>query len=128
MRSDEEPPQTYALRITERAQRDLDAATVKMAEDVSPEAAIHWREELYQTLASLASFPLRYPRAPERFQGDVRQLFHRPTGHQAVYRILFIVIGGEASPDAPTVNILHVRHGSARPITRAEARQIERAE
>ena len=73
----DEQPLTYALRFTERAQRDLDAATVYFAETASPEIAVTWREGLYEALASLATFPRRYPSAPERFRREVRQMMYR---------------------------------------------------
>ena len=62
-----EPIPTYALRLTQRAQRDLDAATVHLAETTSPATAIAWREGLYEGLAALATFPRRCPLASERF-------------------------------------------------------------
>src|SRR5690242_3389710 len=71
------PTQTYALRLTERAQRDMDAATVHVAETASPEVAIAWREGLYEALASLATFPRRCLRAPERFRREVHQILYR---------------------------------------------------
>src|SRR5437773_1279768 len=103
MSSEDDPDQqalTYAIRFTERAQRDLDAATVRFAETASVEIAVAWREGVYEALASLALFPRRYPRAPERFQREVRQLLYRRPGSQTAHRILFIVRGEEAAaPD-----------------------------
>ena len=117
---------TYAVRFTERAQRDLDTATLHFAETASPEIAVAWRDGVYDALASLATFPRRCPTAPERFHREVRQLLYRRPGSQTAYRILFAIAGEDtASPDAPTVTILHLRHSSARPITRTQARAIE---
>ncbi len=122
----DEPTRTYALRVTQRAQRDLDAATVYFAETASPEIAVMWREGIYAELASLATFPRRCPRVPEQFHREVRQLLYRRSGSQTAYRILFAIAGEEeTSPDAPTVIILHVRHTAARPITRTQVRIIE---
>jgi plasmid stabilization system protein ParE len=122
---DEQAP-TYALRFTERAQRDLDAATIHFAETASPEVAVAWREGLYKALESLATFPRRCSPAPERFRREIRQMLYRRTGSQTTYRILFGFAGEEeTSPDAPTVIILHIRHASARPITHTQARTIE---
>ncbi len=55
--SETEETRTYALRFTERAQRDIDAATVHFAETSSPEVAIAWREGLYEALAFLTVSP-----------------------------------------------------------------------
>ncbi len=121
-----EVPQTYALRLTERARRDVDAATVYFAETASPEIAIEWREEFYQALSALATLPRRFPLAPETFRREVRQMQYRRSGSRTAYRILFTIVGeGATSPDAPTVNILHVRHAAARPLTRTQIRAIE---
>ncbi len=40
-----------------------------------------------------------------------------------VYRILYEIV--QDDEDAPYVHILHIRHGSRKPMTRAEARKIE---
>ncbi len=127
MSSQDELPQAYVLRFTEYARRNLDAATVSLADSVSVDVAIAWREGLYQTLASLASFPRRCPRAPEKFQGEVRQLIYKLPGNRVSHRILFAVTEADAF-EVATVTILHIRHGSARPLTRVEARRIERYE
>ncbi len=126
MSNPDETPLLYTLRFAERARRDLDAATVRYAEAVTPEAAVAWREGLYQALASLTSFPRRCPLAPDRFWGEVRQLIYRHPGSSLSHRILFATVREEQGAlDAPAVVILHVRHGAARAITRAEARRIE---
>jgi plasmid stabilization system protein ParE len=125
----DEPTQTYALRFTERARRDLDAATVYLAETASPEIAVAWREGVYETLSSLATFPRSCPLVPEKFRLETRQILYRRPGSQAAYRILFTITGEQAqSPDPPTVTVLHVRHASAHPITRTQVREIESGE
>lgn len=116
----------YAIRITEHARRDIDAATIHFADTASPEIAVAWREELYTVIASLATFPRRCPFPPEQFRREVRQMQYRRTGSQVTYRVLFRIDGEEvASLDPPTVIILHIRHGSARPLTRTQIRVIE---
>ena len=123
----EEQPPSYALRLTERAQRDVDAATVHLIETTSPGAAVTWREGLYEALATLATFPHSHPSVPEQFRREVRQILYRRPGSRTAYRIQFTVVGeAVTAPDGPTVIILHVRHASARPITRTEIRAIER--
>lgn len=129
MSGESEQPQTYALRFTERARRDLDIATAHFAQAASPEIAVAWREGIYEAIASLATFSRRCPRAPERFRREVRQLIYRRPGSRVAYRILFTISGEEeGSLEAPTVTIFHVRHASARPITRTQAREIESEE
>lgn len=63
--------------------------------------------------------------APEqaRFRQEIRQIIYRRRAGSVAYRVLYTIV--EAEDDAPYVRILHVRHGSARPITRAEARELE---
>jgi plasmid stabilization system protein ParE len=119
-------PSSFALRLHERAFRDINAAHARFAALVSPEIADEWRDGLREAIASLAAKPRRCPLAPERFRREVRQLLYRRPGSRTAYRILFTLSGQEPdSPDAPTVTVLHVRHASARPISRAQAREIE---
>ncbi|MBC7529371.1 MAG: type II toxin-antitoxin system RelE/ParE family toxin [Chthonomonadaceae bacterium] len=109
--------------------RDIESAYVRFADLVSAEVADKWRDGIQETIAGLAYNPRRYPRAPENFQREVRQIVYRRAGSKVAYRILFIVTGeSEDSSDAPTVTILHVRHASSRPVTRTQARQIETEE
>ncbi len=115
----------YSIRFTERAQRDIDSATLRLAETSSPMLAVEWREGLYLALESLALFPRRCPIAPEKFNFEVRQTLHRRSKSTSAYRILFTLKGeGENSLDSPTVFILHIRHASSRPVTRKQAREI----
>ena len=124
-----EEPVAYVVRLRERAVRDINAAYVRMAEEVSDAIADQWREGLYEALATLATMPRRCPLVPERFRGEVRQRLYQRSGGQAKYRILFMITGEEISSlEPPTVEVIHVRHASARPITRTQAREIEAAE
>jgi plasmid stabilization system protein ParE len=124
-----EPPLTYVLRVQEHAARDINAAYVRLAELTSPENADEWQDGLRQAIASLATSPRRCPLVPEKFRHETRQLLYRRPGSQVAYRILFTIIGEQAqSPDPPTVIILHIRHASARPITRTQVREIETGE
>ena len=126
--SSEELP-VYAVRTREYANRDINAAMVRLAELVSDEAALAWRQELREAIGSLATMPRRCPRATEPFHGDVRQMLYRRLHSSLVYRILFRITDEEENAiDPPTVTVIHVRHGAARPLTRAQIRQIEAAE
>ena len=116
----------YALRFTERALADADAAHARFVELTGQATADAWKDGLFEAIGALATLPNRAP-VPEatRFQQDVRQILYRRPGSRVVYRVLFLV--QEASPDGPTVTIIAVRHGAARPITQAEARAMEQA-
>ena len=119
----------YVLRLRERAVRDITAAYVRFAEVVSVAIADEWRDGLMDTIAGLATLPRRYPVAPERFRGEVRQLRYQRPGSQVAYRVLFTITGEQAqSPDPPAVIILHVRHATTRRMTRTQIREIESAE
>ena len=90
------------------------------------ELAREWREGLLAAIASLAENPRRYAVIAEqaRFRHETRQLLYRRTSGGPALRVLFSINeGGEM--DAPTVSILHVRHGAQHPITRRKARMIE---
>ncbi len=125
MNQDDEQPQTYALRISPRAERDIEAHVVRMADLAGADIARAWHEGLFNAIAALAQNPNRYAVISEnrRFRREVRQFLYRRTPNGPAWRVLFTL--DEAAEDAPTVNLLHVRHGAQRPITRAEAQEIE---
>lgn len=115
----------YALRVLPRAEQDILAATQQMADTAGDAFAEDWQEGLFTAISSLATLPSRCALAREEtyFKREVRQLLYRKTAGSAAYRILFRIAGG--AQDAPTVSILHVRHGAQAPLTQAEARNIE---
>ncbi len=123
---DSEKPVVYALRLQERAIRDINSAFVRFAEMISLDVAKQWRKGVREAISGLSTHPRRCPLVPERFQGEVRQLLYRRPGSKTAYRIVFSITGEQMhSSDAPTVSILHVRHAAGRPITRKEAQQLE---
>jgi len=117
----------YSVRLQERALRDVDAAFVGLAEFASEAIAHAWRAGLSEVVSGLAENPRRHPRVPEHFLREVRQALYRRPGSRVAYRILFTLTGEEADAlEGPTVTVFHVRHASARSITRTEARELER--
>lgn len=114
----------HALRFSRRALADIDAAHARFVEMVDQEVADDWKDGLLDAIARLATTPGRQiiPEA-RRFQQEVRQIIYRRSGSRVAYRVLFTVQA--SSPDGPIVHIVTVRHGAARPITRAEARAIK---
>ena len=121
-----EQPIRYALRLHERATRDINTIYVWLAENISLDNANQWRTGLRENIAGLAEFPRRCPLAPERFRREVRQLWYHRSGSRYNYRILFLIIGEEPdAQDAPKIIISRVLHTSARPLTRWQLREIE---
>lgn len=129
-RSDEnDEPLSYIIRTKERAKRELTAEYVRLADVISEATANQWLDEIYDAIASLAQFPRRCPISPEQFTRETRQLRYQRRGSQISHRVLFTITNEE--PDAlepPTVTIVHLRHASARPMTRREIREIEGSE
>ena len=125
MSQSSDTPRNYAIRILPRAERDIDAHTVRMAELSGPDIARAWYEGLIDAAATLSQNPRRHVVISEsrRFWREVRQLLYRRTPSGPAWRVLFVI--DEGKDDAPTVSLLHVRHGAQRPISRAEARNIE---
>lgn len=123
----QEEPKQYALRLTPRAERDIEAAIVHFADTAGFEIALAWRGRLFEEITSLATNPTRFPFAPEmpflrNFKGEFRQLVWRRAASSVAYRIIFWI--EEESDDGPTVNVAYVRHGSAKPITRKDVRDL----
>lgn len=126
--SEEELP-VYAVRTREYALRDINAEIVRLAELSSEVTALEWYEELEEAIGGLATLPRRCPRAPEPFHLEMRQLLYQRPGSRIKHRVFFSITDEEVgSPEPPTVWIYHVRHGAARPLTKAQIRQIEAAE
>ncbi len=121
---DDQPLRIYRLRFSDRALAEIDAVQERLAEYSGKVAADVWEKGLFDEIAKIATLPLRHPAAAEatRFRGNVRQVIYRRSS-QSAYRIIYTV--QEGSLDGPTVTIIGVRHGAAKPITRAEARETE---
>ncbi len=121
---DDAPLRVYGLRFTDRALAEIDIAHDRLAEYGGKASSDTWEKGLFEEIAKLATLPLRHPAPAEtaRFRGNVRQMMYRHGGSSA-YRVLFTV--REESLDGPLITVLTVRHGAAKPITRAEAREME---
>ena len=121
-KSDDAPLRVYGLRFTDRALAEIDMAHDRLAEYSGKGAADVWEKGLFEEISKLATLPLHHPAPAEatRFRGQVRQVMYR---RGSAYHILFAV--REESLDGPIVTVLALRHGAAKPITRAEAREVE---
>jgi plasmid stabilization system protein ParE len=94
----------YSIEILPQALDNIESAYRWIADNISPEAAEQWYEELLAAIDSLQKFPNRAVQAPEAIElgQDIHQLF---VGKARRYRILFVV-------DRGRVSILYVRHSS----------------
>lgn len=96
----------YAVKITARAEHDLEAIFQYVQADTSP-AAEAWFTRFVDSIASLSKLPLRNPTPPE--DPRLRQLLFGAKPH--IYRIIY-----DVDTSTRTVTILHVRHGARKPI------------
>ena len=116
----------YALRLSPQAQRDIVEAASRLASLAQdPEAGERWGEALYDELAKLATLPGRVAVAERQmrlFGQQMRRTIYRQTATSTAYLVFFSLT--EEGEDGPTLNVVHIRHGSRKPLTRAEARQI----
>lgn len=94
----------YSVEILPQALDNIESAYRWIANNLSPERAEQWYEELMIAVRSLEQFPNRASQAPESAESerDIRQLF---VGKGRQYRLLFVVERGR-------VSILYVRHSS----------------
>lgn len=115
---------SYAVRLRRYAQADVDEAFISLADAIDVDYATAWLSGLRGTLAKLATFPKRWLVVKTgRFRQEVRVVPYRYNPGGVTYLVHFLI--SEAEDDAPTVYILHVRHGARKPISLAEARKIE---
>ncbi len=121
-----EEAHSYAIRVRSAARKDIQEAYDQLAEFPDAELANRWYEGLIELFAELATYPGRYAAARESklFRKDVHAVLHSLSARSTVYRVLYTI--EEANDDAPTVHILSVRHASRKPMTQAEAREIEK--
>lgn len=121
-------PPDYALRVTERAARDIEAHLLRLEDIAGPDTVLTWREGILAAIASLAHAPRHCQRIPEqsRFGFETRQLLYRRTPGGPARRLRFTLTGDEqGAPDLPAAHLLHVRHAAEHPITPAEACTLE---
>ena len=119
---DEEEQTVYAVRLSEAAVRQADAALERIIEAEGPDAAEEWQEGLNTARASLATLPERCLIAPENrvFQKKrpgppLRVLLYRHG--RSAWRLLFTVHAA-TDEDAPRVQIHQMRHSAQKPLTR----------
>ncbi|HEX6986527.1 MAG TPA: type II toxin-antitoxin system RelE/ParE family toxin [Planctomycetaceae bacterium] len=94
---------TYEVRLTARAERDLEEAYRWYRERAAGHAE-RWYNGFLDALVSLERAPQSFPLIPERenFREEVRHLLY---GRRRSWRAIFVVRGG-------TVLVLHIRHSS----------------
>ena len=116
---------SYAIRIRPSARTEIQEAYDRLVDFPGVALANRWYEGLRDLFAELASYPGRYAPARESrlFRAEVHVALHSLSSRSAVYRVLFTI--EEPSEESATVHILSVRHASRKPMTRAEAREIE---
>ena len=123
-----EPSQIWSIRLSRRADEEIEAARQYFERTAGEEIAEEWLAGLRREIAKLAQFPARMAAAPESnlFQETVRDFLYRRTARGPAYRVFFVLM--ETPQDAPIVRITHIRHAARAGMTRKEARQIEAAE
>lgn len=94
----------YLVRITLRAERDLDAIYAAIDAQHS-KAAFRWLNGLERALYSLEKNPARCPVTPENAR--LRHLLYGKKPH--VYRVIY-----RFREEQQEVEILHIRHGARR--------------
>lgn len=115
----------YAVRIRPFARAEIQEAYDRLVDFPGVAMANRWYESLLDLFTDLSSYPGRYAPARESrlFQSEIHVALHSLSPRSAVYRVLFTI--QEAGDDPPTVQVLSMRHGARKPMTRAEARKIE---
>ncbi|MES2463207.1 MAG: hypothetical protein V4671_21710 [Armatimonadota bacterium] len=117
----------YAVRLSPGAEREVAEATVRIADIADREdAGIEWYVGLKETAASLSENPRRFQVQADdsrRIGQEVRRLLYQRTKSSThAYHLYYSV--EDQGEDGPRVTIIHVRHASRKPITRAEAKDI----
>jgi plasmid stabilization system protein ParE len=92
----------FQVKITPKAERDLDAILTRLLNEGAGEQGWRWFVGLRKAIATLDEFPARCPKAPEdaAAREEVRQLLYGNKPH--VYRVLFKI-------QNDLVVVIHVR-------------------
>ena len=131
--AEDEIPPVYALRFSAYGERNLIDAVLYMGDasgKTEPEAGQYARafeRGLRDAIGRLATFPLRFPVASEAGRLKPPPVHAMPYLHRSggpVWRVLFRVLEADGN-EAPRVEIIAVRHGSQKPMTQAEAKEID---
>jgi plasmid stabilization system protein ParE len=105
----------YSVELTHRAKRDLRHLYRRIDAAGSPSASV-WFNGLESAVSSLNEYPARCPVTPER-----EDLRHRLYGAgRYVYRIIFSI-----NEDGRRVTVLHIRHGSRKPISSHPGEKVD---
>ena len=125
----------YTVRLLPSASRSLDEAVIHVAKTSGKEEAeagvyaSNFRRELFTAVGTLATLALRFPLAPEvaRFSPPpVRAMPFCFRDGGPIWRVLYRVY--EADENNPArVEIVTIRHGAQKPLTRAEGHDIDAA-
>lgn len=116
-------PTTYALRLTQALQQEIDAEYVRLVGISGIDIANDWEDRLLKEIRGLATYPKRGVKAVENeaFQRvhpgqTLRVLIFQRSRSSPTWRILFSVHEADAL-DAPRVIVRHIWHGAREPNT-----------
>jgi hypothetical protein len=87
--------------------------------------AANWEEGLFMEICRLSHQPYKHDIAlleTRRLGRETRDVTYRPHRGGVAYRLFYTVVQSEGEP--ASMVIIHVRHGSRRPITAKEAASI----
>jgi plasmid stabilization system protein ParE len=123
----EDGPAAYAVRISEYAQRELEQIVSEVRKQTANDViALAWYQGMRAAVRGLSLNPRRFAIQPDesrKINEEVRREIYRHTpGTSAVYYLFYTV--EDATEDGPLVSVIHVRHASRKPLTRAEAKDI----
>ena len=125
----------YAIRFRPYAWRSLDAVLVYVADTCGKEGdaarayAADFRAGFFTAMGTLATLPTRYAAAPEAryFENPlVRVMLYRYRTGGPAWRVFYRVFEADEN-DAAHVDIITLRHGAQKPLTRAEAKTMDAA-
>ena len=118
----------YPLRITEQAATDIDAASDYLTKKAGVAFAEQWEEGLFKEIRKLSNLPYKYDIAlleTQRMKRETRDLTYRLKPGGVAYRIFYAIVESDLEPTS--VVIIHVRHGSRRPITKKEGAALRKS-
>jgi plasmid stabilization system protein ParE len=112
---------SFFVRIRERARRDLAQGFDHQVKWNGYKIADEWDEGFIDALGTLSENPRSCPPCPEleNRRQEFRQLWYRRTPDATPWRAIFTIDDTEN-----LVDVLHLRHGARRPLTRKEQREI----
>ena len=107
-------PRLHAVRLSEPAEAEIEAAYLRLMGATSLEFADRWQDGLFRAVNDPSLFPMSHQAVPGTEHPQSRMPTRRMIYRQGrlIYRVFFDVMDEDDDGQTDTVVVQHVRHGA----------------